>query len=243
MKATTETTLPILPSTPPILHTPRLLLRPFSITDLPHYLALRRQPEVMKWTSVGRCDETIAQTEEWMARFLPSENPNTFNFSIEELETPRVVIGAAGVNVLPGKRPEIGYMLRKEVWGRGYASETVGAVLKAYWRLERREVTVELGTEDGELKQGHDGEEVAWRQDGDTPDLQVETLLAVTEVANAASRRILEKFGFVKVREYTDWDAGGTECVEYILERPAVEALWPLTSAFQKKCKSFESTA
>ncbi len=219
MKTTTKTTLPVLPPTPPMLVTLYLLLRPFSPIDLPHYVALRRQPEVMKWTSAGRCDETVAQTEEWMARFLPSDNPKAFNFSIEELGKPGVVIGSVGVSVLHGKQPELGYMLRKEVWGRGYASEAVEAVLEAYWALERREVLVEVGTEDRGFEQELGGKGEAWREGEVVQGFRVETLLAVTETANAASRRVLVKHGFFKVREYENWDTGGTKCVDYILRR------------------------
>jgi RimJ/RimL family protein N-acetyltransferase len=70
----------------------------------------------MKWTSTGRCDETLSQTEEWMARFLPSKAPKSFNFSVEELESPGTVIGVAGFFLSDRKQPEIGYMFRKEMW-------------------------------------------------------------------------------------------------------------------------------
>jgi RimJ/RimL family protein N-acetyltransferase len=220
MKASTKTTLPILPSTPPTLRTTRLLLRPFSSADLPFYIVLRRQPEVMKWTSTARCDETIAQTEAWMTRFLPSEKPNTFTFCIEELDNPGGAIGCAGVNLFHGKQPEIGYMLRKEMWGKGYATEALEAVLKAYWRLKRTEVDVEEETQEAVVDQAQDAKEAAYQEERGGGDRQIEILLAVTEAANAGSRRVLDKFGFVKVKEYRDLDTGGTKCVNYILRRP-----------------------
>jgi RimJ/RimL family protein N-acetyltransferase len=212
----TRTTLPLLPPTPPTLRTPRLLLRPFSPADLPYYIILRRQPEVMKWTSIGRCDETVSQTEEWMARFLPSKDPKTFNFSVEELEMPGTVIGAAGFFLFDGKQPEIGYMFRKEMWGRGYATEAVKAVLEAYWGLQRREVDLQIEGNGGEQRDV--GEYKASIEAKHAAGFRVETLLAVTEAANTGSRRVLEKFRFVKAREFQD--AGGAECVDYILLRP-----------------------
>lgn len=220
----TRTTLPVLPPTPPTLETPRLLLRPFSPTDVDHYNLLRRQPEVMKWTSTMRCDETVRQTEEWMARFLPTEDLKTFSFSIEELRNPGKVIGSAGCSVLPGKLPEMGYMLRKEVWGRGYATEAVNAVLEAYWGLERREVDVRFEAEVGQggvgWEQERDNKFKALTEDGNDAGFQVESLLAVTQTANAGSRRVLEKFGFVRVREFRDWNTGGIECIVYVSPRP-----------------------
>ncbi len=220
----TRTTLPVLPAAPSTLQTARLLLRPFSTSDLPHYIILRRQPEVMKWTSTMRCDATITQTQEWMARFLPCENPNTFPFSIEELENPGVVIGSAGCNCLPGKQPELGYMLIKEMWGKGYATEAVRVVLEAYWGLQRKEVEVqveaEMQNEGRGAEQELDKDGKAWAVDKDAAGLQVEKLEAVVDATNTASRKVLEKFGFVKTREYQDENTGGTECVLYVLRRP-----------------------
>jgi RimJ/RimL family protein N-acetyltransferase len=222
-----RTTLPVLPPTPPTIQTPRLLLRPFLPTDLPHYTLLRRQPEVMKWTSTERCDETVTQTQEWMARFLPSEDPQSFSFSIEELDNPGIAIGSAGCFSRCGKQPELGYMLRKEMWGKGYATEAVQAALKAYWELERKEVEGRVEAKDVEEdKQGREqDQELAkegnnFAEDRDAFGFQAEALLAVTDAANVASRTVLEKFGFHKVREYQDESTGGTHCVEYILNRP-----------------------
>ena len=215
----TRTTLPVLPPNPPTLQTARLLLRPFHPTDLVHYYLLRRQPEVMKWTSKLRCDETVSQTKEWMAGFLPSEEVKTFSFSIEELHNPGQVIGSVGFDVFPGKRPEIGYMFRKEVWGKGYATEGVQTVLEAYWSLERRELELDAhfveGGDGGERE--HDHEDRASQEDRDRAGFQAEELLAVTDPTNIGSRRVLEKFGFVMVREF---GSGERESVEYVLRRP-----------------------
>ncbi|ERF73938.1 hypothetical protein EPUS_05361 [Endocarpon pusillum Z07020] len=219
----TSTTLPILPTYPPTIQTDRLLLRPFSPTDVTQYHVLRQQPEVMIWTSAIHCDETISQTQEWMARHQTSPDLRTFSFSIEELSNPGQVIGSAGCSVVPGKQPEVGYMFRKEMWGRGYATEAVKAVLNAYWNLERGEVEVESHLE----KEGIVVEKEHCDQCKDSVDytsyaagFQVEKLSAVTVSANVGSRRVLEKLGFVMVKEFKDWDTGGRECIEYILQRP-----------------------
>lgn len=115
-------------------------------------------------------------------------------------------------------------MFRKEVWGRGYATEAVRAVLEAYWGLDRKvmEVAVDLetNTTGDESKQEPGNGYIAPIEKEDVDGFQIETLLAVTEAANVGSRRILEKFGFVKIREFRDWETGGTECVDYILRRP-----------------------
>ena len=147
----------------------------------------------------------------------------TFSFSIEELSNPGQVIGSAGCSVVPEKQPEVGYMFRKEMWGRGYATEAVKPVLNAYWSLERRKVEVESHPE----KEGIVVEKEHRDQCKDSVDytsyaagFQVEKLWAVTVSTNVGSRRVLEKLGFVKVKEFKDWDTGGRECIEYTLQRP-----------------------
>jgi hypothetical protein len=89
-------------------------------------------------------------------------------------------------------------------------------VLEAYWGLQRREVDLQVEGNAGE--QGDVWECKALMQGNDAAGFQVETLLAVTEAANTGSRRVLEKFRFAKAREFRD--AGGAECVDYILLRP-----------------------
>lgn len=180
----------------------------------------------MKWTSAGRCNDTVSKTEGWMARFLPSEEPKAFSFSIEELGQPGVVIGSAGCFSSHGEHPQLGYIFQKETWGRGYAIEAVKAILEAYWGLGRREVDVEnqdevgMGQEGDGVQQGNATKSKALAEGKNAAGFQVETLLAATDVANAKSRRVLEKLGFVNIGEYRDWDTGGTECVRYILRRP-----------------------
>ncbi len=219
----TRTTLPIIPPFPPTLRTARLLLRPFSTTDVTYYHVLRQQPEVMVWTSAIDCDKTISQTQEWMARHMTNPNFKPFSFSIEELSNPGQVIGAAGCHIVPGKRPELGYMFCKEMWGRGYATEAVKAVLDAYWSLKRMDVEVESQLEKERIVLGKEhGDQCKDSVDhtsGATGFL-VEKLFAVTVSTNVGSRKVLEKLGFVMVKEFVDWDNGRRECIEYILQRP-----------------------
>ncbi len=214
----TRTTLPILPPYPPTLQTARLLLRPFLPADVTQYHVLRQQPEVMIWTSVLRCDEAISQTQEWMARHQTNGDFKTFSFSIEELSNPGQVIGSAGCNALPGKQPEVGYMLLKEKWGRGYATEAVKAVLDAYWALERREVKVESQLENERVvvkKEHGDWCESSVNYISDAVSVQVENLLAVTVSANVESRRCLSWSRSFRIGTLEE-----RECIEYILQRP-----------------------
>ncbi|KAK5631554.1 hypothetical protein RRF57_007268 [Xylaria bambusicola] len=79
-----KTTGPVVPPNidrPPIL-TERLLLRQLDISDAEAVHALRTQPEVMQWTSVGTVDKDVDESRAWIKRFLPPKDLLTYNFVI-----------------------------------------------------------------------------------------------------------------------------------------------------------------
>jgi RimJ/RimL family protein N-acetyltransferase len=76
-------------------------------------------------------------------------------------------------------------MFRTEFWGKGYATEAMEYWLQAWWKLPRREVDIKL-----------DNEESA-QSTAAVP----EVLKADIVVTNHASKRILERFGFIPVHE------------------------------------------
>src|SRR4051812_1523858 len=76
-------------------------------------------------------------------------------------------------------------MFRTEAWGNGFASEAMDYWLQAWWNLPRREVDIELNNTD----------------EADSTKIVPEVLKADIVVTNHASRRILEKFGFIPMHE------------------------------------------
>jgi len=179
----TKTTRPVIPVPATPIITPRLLLRPLKQSDLEGFHSLRTQIDVMKWTSKGAIDADKEVTQVWMDRFLPPNDSTTFNFAIEELANPGFVIGCLGCHI--SEPPECGYMLRKEFWGKGFATEAFERWVDVWWELPRREVTIE-----GPEPQSAD------------PDLVVsEVLRADIDGKNFASARILAKCGFKVVLE------------------------------------------
>lgn len=76
-------------------------------------------------------------------------------------------------------------MFRSEVWGNGFASEAMEHWLQAWWKLPRKEVDINPD----------DADEV------DSTTVVPEVLKADVVVTNHASKRILERCGFVPVRE------------------------------------------
>ncbi|KAH6651059.1 GNAT domain-containing protein [Chaetomium tenue] len=187
-----RTTLPRRPLPPnatrqPIV-TERLILRVLTIDDLPALYTLRTQPEVMHWTSVGVPDQTIEESKEKLLPFLTPRDEGTFNFAICDRASGDL-IGLGGSHNYRSSLgwPEVGYMIRKEYWGRGLGTEFLRAWLPAWSALEREEAEVEVDArtmDEGEGKEeGGDGK-------------VRERLIAITADANDRSQGVLKKAGF-----------------------------------------------
>lgn len=132
-----KTTLPIYPlpsaATRGQILTPRLLLRGLSQDDLEAYHTLRTDPEIMKWTVQGRPDRDLAETQEKLDLFLPPNDVLKSNWAICLRESGEF-IGIGGVHIFASTFgwPELGYMIRREYWGRGLATEFLRGFV-GYW--------------------------------------------------------------------------------------------------------------
>ena len=111
-----RTTLPRRPLPPhaerPPVVTPRLVLRTLTLDDLPALHVLRTQPEVMRWTAVGRPDRDLEESRAKIVNFVgPVDTNGAFNFAICERETGEM-IGIGGCHLVRGNYgwPEVGYM-------------------------------------------------------------------------------------------------------------------------------------
>ncbi|KAF3035661.1 hypothetical protein E8E12_002993 [Didymella heteroderae] len=133
-----------------VAKTERLLLRPLELNDAEDILLMRKDPEVMKHTSILPSDD-IEKTKQWIQGCHDREN--CWNFVIEllpvhkadsvvehhdpepnsqpsrEHTAPRV-IGLVGAV----RAPEVGYMLNADYWGRGYATEAMRAFMPLFWK-------------------------------------------------------------------------------------------------------------
>ncbi len=240
----------------------RLVLRPLAPGDLPAYHALRSQPEVMAYSSQGRPDRDAAESRGHLGAFLPPHGDTaTYNCAVclaaspggeeeeedgdmekdgEEGEGPLVGVGGMHRTDQFSGWPEVGYMFRREHWGRGYASEFLAAWLETWWGLPRSGAGVEVEVDPRSLLGlGLDLDSAPGEGDGDgdgdgdadgaaagVPPRVPEHLTAFVEEGNVASRRVLEKCGFRPFVEWTELDdrEGGTgaeaKLVGYSLARP-----------------------
>jgi RimJ/RimL family protein N-acetyltransferase len=204
---TMKVTRPIFPTPSKAFTTARLLLRPMTVNDLAEFHILRTQPEVMIHTARGTVDEDSAATQAWMDRYLHPNNSKTFIFAIEELSKPGKIIGSMGSHI--AEPPTLGYMLRKEYWSCGYATEAVQGWLEEYWKLPRREMDLQDSM--------FESSQLLW--DGDTAR---EALFAGIESGNTGSIKVIEKCGFKPTgfEEKEEDFRGPAVLVHYYLERP-----------------------
>ncbi|OTA55793.1 acyl-CoA N-acyltransferase [Hypoxylon sp. EC38] len=190
-----ETTLPCVPLPPnsqrqPI-STKRLVIRPMREDDLEAYHELRSQPEAMTGTKRGTPDRDIDESRSALQDFLSPKDSNVFLFGIF-LASTGALIGDGGVHTMESSYcgwPEIGYKLRKEAWGQGYATEFVRALLEAWWNLPRSHVKLRVSPSSIDRKGEHEAEE---------------QIYAMTVVDNIGSRRVMEKVGFIQFLEWTE---------------------------------------
>ncbi|KAJ1327914.1 GNAT family N-acetyltransferase [Microdochium nivale] len=176
------------------IKTDRLILRPFTQEVLLDVHSLRIQPEVMVFTRRGVPDKDVAETQERINPVLPPNDATTYNWVIYEAATGDLV-GCGGFCAFSETMAwaEVGYIFKKEHWGKGYATEFLRAWTQAWWRLPRSEIEIEVPLSTVEdVPVGTDGV----REVGN------DRVVAVIEAYNSSSRRVLEKCGF---RQATTW--------------------------------------
>ena len=123
------------------LETDRLILRMFREDDLDAYAAISADPEVMRYLGDGK---PLDRPNVWrqMAMILGHWQLRGYGlFALEEKAT-GALVGRAGIfepEGWPGF--EAGWMLRRESWGKGYATEAARRVLRwAFSDLGREHV-------------------------------------------------------------------------------------------------------
>lgn len=103
------------------IRTRRLLLRPAAAADLEPMHAILSDPDAMAYWSTPP-HATREQTREWLRTMIDTAPDAGEDFIVERDGR---VIGKAGL----WRFPEVGYILRRDAWGRGFASEALRAVL------------------------------------------------------------------------------------------------------------------
>lgn len=109
----------------PTIRTDRLILRRARPDDVEPLHAVYGDPACMRYWLSGP-DTTLAATERRVTRQIEQDRLEYFVF-----EQNGVAIGNGG-HVEKG---EIGYILRQDAWGRGFAREGMAAILAYLWTI------------------------------------------------------------------------------------------------------------
>ena len=112
------------------LETERLVIRPWQPDDRPAFTAVMSHPEVTQYVHGGK-PYTEAEVDEWFARQARQIAEHGMCMgAIVEKATNRVV-GLGGTQPLGTTGDlEIGWILARDAWGHGYATETGAAAMR-----------------------------------------------------------------------------------------------------------------
>lgn len=114
-----------------ILTTPRLRVRRFEPTDLDELAGLLADAEVMRYLEPPF---TRAQTENFLKAAGLAENP--LIYAVEDAENR--FVGYVIYHRYDDEFDELGWVLRRDRWGQGYASELTAAMVSDVRRRGRR---------------------------------------------------------------------------------------------------------
>jgi RimJ/RimL family protein N-acetyltransferase len=118
-----------------VIATPRLILRPWREADVPEFARVTNTPAVMEYLG------GVKEPEAFQGGFLraqASQEQNGFSFWIIERRNDGALLGFCGLKVcnvgpIVGDI-EIGWRLREDAWGQGYAGEAAQASLDWAWQ-------------------------------------------------------------------------------------------------------------
>lgn len=124
-----------------VIETPRLTLRNWTMEDAEPFIRHLNTPAVMRWLGGVRTPEQ--QREVVSGRFMRWQEELGFTFWVVERKEDGALLGLCGLKIADDAGSpvegchEIGWRLREDAWGRGYARDAAAASLGfAFKRLE-----------------------------------------------------------------------------------------------------------
>ena len=113
----------------PTLTTERLLLRPFTEADVEPLHALMQDPDVMRYVGDRRVP-SLQETWRAVAGWIGHWTLRGYGlWAVVEQESGDVIGRAGIINPIDWPGPEVGYLLGRRWWGRGYATEAAAAAM------------------------------------------------------------------------------------------------------------------
>lgn len=111
----------------PLLSTQRLLFKLCNLADLDNFAALNSDPEVRAFFPDGV--QNRAQAEDRLKDFIAYYDNHGLPCFVLTERTTGEFMGRAGFGMTEEGEVEVGYLLHKKFWSKGYASEALTALL------------------------------------------------------------------------------------------------------------------
>lgn len=160
------------------LETKRLILKTTELSDFDNLVALRSEPDVMKYIGDGTV-HSKEQVQKFLEMAIPYQKKHGIGFCSVVEKKSGIFIGQAGLFHLGyyDEQPdiEIAYRLHKKYWGNGYATELAKALIQWGFRhlsidkliavahpenIASQKVLTKAGLDYTDKIQWHDGREV-----------------------------------------------------------------------------------
>lgn len=110
-----------------LLRTKRLILRRFEETDFKSLTSMMTDAETMHYTGF-RKPQPIEKIRELLAKWHSEGTSSLGVWAVVHIDS-KDFIGWSMLKMTDSDFPELGYMLSKEKWGMGYATELAAAIL------------------------------------------------------------------------------------------------------------------
>ena len=115
----------------PTLETPRLILRPFTLSDAPAVQCLAGERAIAATTLLIPHPYEEGMAEEWIATHSVNfETGKGLTFAITGKEDGTLIGAISLMDISAGHQAEIGYWIGVPYWGQGYATEAARVVVE-----------------------------------------------------------------------------------------------------------------
>jgi len=125
------------------LRTPRLILRPFRMEDIPDVAAPSAHPAFGQYIELP--SQPMERAEKWVTRIVAERQPDSksdWHFAIQVEDDPRLIGWIRlGIGEAKLRQGEVGYALHPDFWGRGFMTEALKRIL-AFGLEDRRLVRI-----------------------------------------------------------------------------------------------------
>ncbi|MGC1852099.1 MAG: GNAT family N-acetyltransferase [Solirubrobacterales bacterium] len=153
--------------TPPVLETPRLILRGWQPRDLEPHAEMSADPEVMRYIGDGR---VLDGGQSWreVAMHIGHWALRGYGQWALERKGDGASLGRAGLWNPPGwPGLEVGWKLAREAWGQGYATEAGEAAIEWTWATLDADRLISL-IQSGNERSIRVAERLGMRREGET---------------------------------------------------------------------------